>query len=531
MTNKKATIEGVKILGVMNYTFKDEEKENSVLEAIDPNHQVIEISVKELAGHINETVEGLDDVFFEQFTTNPKILDIIKELRCETYSKLTPKKRVSLFAKLNGISSQLFKGAVNPSIYLSDSPIHNKTIHINDNGVYFYKTLFNTKDGGLSILHLYIFSLRKHVANELIDGAFDFSIDPFDLKGLARTYYDNLSRSILRNSWSNLFEEHEKDYTYQPIVYDSLIISREIMFEISKLLYKEYGVIDKGISHILYDHMDFMKKYPKSIKKRERLLKKQADNIKEYDRELKLYEEYLKATANDLSNYSDDEFYELFNVSYYDGLNIDEDGLLTKRLNNMVNEFVRRPFKDFDTSNVEFPKYEITYDSENQVMKMQRKYLLADDVFEITTSADAFTKVLCDISLVAQKNKMFKFNSEQEKEDYMTMAKWCDLKDHKYNDPNDKELVRDGLNIILQKVSELYSNIQKRSQEAINKSRFTPHGKTMLLYQDNEAYYDFHEFKNCFTKQEIHEALMEYIRLDIEDMEKKGVKENVKTTR
>jgi hypothetical protein len=369
------------------------------------------------------------------------------------------------------------------------------------------------------------------VATVLIDGAFEFDVDPEKLKGLARVYYDNMSRSILRNIWKNKLVEHEKDYSYQPLTYDALVNSRKIMFEICKMLYKEYGVIDKGISHILYDHMDFQKKAPRSIKKREEMVKRQNKNIDNYDEELALYEDYLNATAGDVSNYSDDEFYELFNSSYYDGLNIDEDGLLVKRLNNLTNELVKRPFREFDISGVEFPEYEISYDNETDVMTMKRTF--KGEVVEesIGSSSDAFSYVLSDVSVVAQRNKMFKFNSEQEKQDYMDMALWCEMKNHDYSDPNDKDLVRDGLNIILQKVSELYASIQVKSQEAINKSEFIPHGKTMLAYQDKEAYYDYHEFKNCFTKQEIHEALMEYIRLDIEDMKKKGVKVDAKKVR
>lgn len=522
MSNARNSIDGVKILGGMNYSFKEEEKEQSVLEAVDAHQEIVTITVDELVDKVNESIEGLDDVFYEQFTTNPRILEIVRSLREEEYGKLPPKKRAQLFAKLNSLASQLFAGAVDSHIYLSETPIDGKTIVINDNGVYFYKTLFSTKDGGLSVLHLYIYSLKKHVATVLVDGIFDFNIDPEKLKGTTRIYYDNLSRSILRNSWRNRLEEHEKNFTYQPIVYDALSISREIMFELTKFLYKEYKVIDKGMSHILYDHMDFMKKQPRSIKKRNEMVAKQNKNIKLFDKELALYEEYLKATTGDLSTYSDDEFYELFNTSYYDGLNVDEDGLLVKRLNNMVNELIKRPFREFDISQVEFPLYEITYNEEENIMTMKRTYKEEVDELVIQTSSDAFSYVLADISIVAQKNKMFKFNNEQEKQDYMDMVLWCDMKNHDYSDPTDKELVRDGLNIILQKVSELFSSIQKKSQAAIDKSRFTPHAKTMLLYQDKESYYDYHEFKNCHTKQEIHEALMDYIRLDIEDMKKKG---------
>ena len=521
MSGVRNSISGVKILGGMNYSFKDSENEETILEAVDAHQEIVNITVDELVERINESVEGLDKAFYEQFTTNPKILDIVRNLREEEYAKLTPKKRAQLFAKLNSLASTLFAGAVDSHIYLTESPIEGKTIVIDDEGVYFYKTLFNTKDGGLSVLHLYLYSLKKHIATVLVDGVFEFNIDPTKLEGITRVYYDNLSRSILRNSWRNRLQEHEKDFSFQPIVYDALVVSRKIMFELTKFLYKEYGVIDKGMSHILYDHMDFKRKEPYSAKKRKEMVANQNKNIAKFDKEMSLYEKYLTATVGDLASYSDDEFYELFNTSYYDGLNVDEDGLLTERLNKMVNELIRRPFREFDISEVEFPVYEITYDEETDVMTMKKTYCGQSVDVVIQTSSEAFSQVLADMSIVAQKNKMFKFNSEQEKQDYMDMALWCDMKNHDYSDPTDKEIVRDGLNIILQKVSEMLSNLQQRTQEAIDKSKFTPHGKTMLLYQGKDAYYDYHEFKNCNTKQEIHEVLMEYIRLDIEDMKKK----------
>ena len=529
MISNKNSINSVKILGGMNYNLKYEKQE--VTDEMN-KIETIEISIDELTKKVNSSLADLDEIFYEEFLTHPVIFKIVKALREENYSRITPSKRIKIFAKLNAISSELFNGIFGASIYVCKEPIDKKTMHVNNDGVYFYKNIFNGKNAGLSNLRSYLYSIRKYIATSITDIAFAYDMDPDKLSGVAREYYDNMSRSILRNSWKNFIEdESEIDYSNQPIIMDAVIVTEKIMNEYCKELYREYGVIDKDMSRILYSLMEYKRKYPQLLKNRKRMVKLHQENIKKYDHELEIYEKYLKASAGDVASYSDDEFYALFNVSYYDALIMDEDGLLVERLNKLTNELVRRPFREFDLSNVEIPKYEFSYDKETDVMSFKRTYNGDVSVDEISSAVQAFTIALQDMSTVAQKNKLFKFNSEQEKQDYMEMSRWCDLKNHDYSDPSDKEVVNDGLNVILQKVSELYANIQKTSQEAINKSEFTPHGKTILLYQDKESYYDFHEFRNGYTKQEVYDSLMEYIREDVKDMEKKGVKEDVKTTR
>ena len=87
MTDKKTTIDGVKILGGMNYTFKDEEGENPVVEAITPNNEVKQISVKELAGYINETIDfiyaNVDKIF-----TKKQLQDFFDLIKYPTVNRL-----------------------------------------------------------------------------------------------------------------------------------------------------------------------------------------------------------------------------------------------------------------------------------------------------------------------------------------------------------------------------------------------------------------------------------------------------------
>ena len=115
---------------------------------------------------------------------------------------------------------------------------------------------------------------------------------------------------------------------------------------------------------------------------------------------------------------------------------------------------------------------------------------------------------------------MKKLASKKEEEDYYIMKEWVDLKGRKYSDQTDKEVVNDGLNIILRKTNELLSDLNCKIKMAISKSKFIPHGKSIITHDNKEALYDYHEFKNLYTKDEVTESLMSYIRLDVEEMKR-----------
>jgi len=277
------------------------------------------------------------------------------------------------------------------------------------------------------------------------------------------------------------------------------------------------------MSALINQYMNEINNKKELDKKRRETVLKARENIKQSVKELALYDKYLEQSASVFSTLTDDEFFELFNVAYTDALNSNEDGLLEVRINNMLNELIKRTFKDFDLTNIELPKYKAVIDYENQNIQIARVYEGKTSVKNTQSVAEGLNIVLNDIVMLSQKHVLFEFSSEKERIDYYTMKEWTDLKKHDYSDSVDDEIVKDGLNIILRKTNELLSDLNGKIKKAIAKSKFVPHGKSMISHDNKEALYDYHEFKNLYTKDEITEGLMEYIRLDVEEMKKAKV--------
>jgi hypothetical protein len=384
-----------------------------------------------------------------------------------------------------------------------------------------YDKIFETKNAGISILSNYIYALTKNIIISISDNMYALNVDPDLLSETAREYYENFQSSYLYGSWDNLLNKSDKYYVSQPIISDSLQVANHALIEHVKFLFSEFGYIDREMSILINRHMSETYNQKDISKKRREAVRRAKENIKLSIKEFELYDKYLEQSASVFSKLTDDEYFELFNVAYVNALNSNEDGLLATRINNMINELPRRVFKDFDLSNIELPKYNVVIDKEKEELSIVRVYEGATSVEACPGSNHAISLVLNDIVMLSQKHVLFNFNNDKEKEDYYTMKEWVDLKKHKFMDPIDKEISSDGLNIILRKTSELLRDINERIKLAISKSDFIPHGKSMITHDNKEALYDYHEFKNLYTKDEVTENLMEYIRLDIEDMKRK----------
>lgn len=477
---------------------------------------------KMVAAQIQEAIDEIDESFKGVFLDNDFIVAKLDELRSENYNKLTYKKRLEIFANIAAWCSANFgEGAIRPSVAVSDREIDGEYLFISDTQLYITKEILQSKDMGLHILSCLIKNLRIYLTSNIIDKAYVVELPMEDLKGLARIYYENKAESVLNNSWQNFIKTDQKNHHYQPLIFDALKLSADITFQHLKMLYKKYQQVDKECSSLVYTAMNFYDTLPQAIEKRKQIIKANRENVKNYDKDIKLYDKYLDATVEDFSTFSDDQFFELFNDSYFNALNLNEDGMLTIRLENMSNELLKRAFYGFNLEGIEFPKYTMTYDEENQTMLMTRKYMGEEGEEFVETSGEIFMMVLTDISYLAQKNNLVRFANEEEKRDWYDMVEWCKLKDHVY-DNTDKEIVNDGLNIIIRKVTEVLSDLQIRINQAISKSDFLPHGQSMIRGDSKDAYYDFHEFKNGLTRKEVQDVLIGYIREDMKKIKRKG---------
>lgn len=492
-------------------TSQEAESDESVFDGIDKN---------QMAALLNQSFLTLDEELKSIFLEDDLVDRILDGLVAKNYNNMTQKQRVILFATVNAYCSNVFGANVLKSaVRIKNDYIDNEVLSISDEGqVFVYKGMFSAKNQAIAILGNYIYELRKHIATSLVNTAFNFEITRSRLKGLAKIYYENMDESVIFDSWSNYRDRDDNDYVYQPIILDSNNLAADICYEYVKLIYKKYGVIDRGMSEFLYDR--YMKIYAGRKlfdKERKRIILQNRQNSNKNGEEVKMCRKYLARTCMDFSTFNDQEFYELFTSSYILLLQYDRDGKMGKRITNLTNELIHRVFNEYDTDGVEFPEYTITCEKHSYQKKFVRKYLGKIEEVETENVIEVFQRVLLDISLVAQKNMLFTC-TEEEKQQLMDMMEWCDLKNHDYSAPEDAEITSNGLNIILQKVTETLCGVQNKVQEAIEQTQFLPKGKSVLKYDNKEAYFDYHEFKNGRTRQEVSDELNARIRADIAKM-------------
>jgi hypothetical protein len=478
---------------------------------------------QELVEAINTACETLDDLIKNIFLEIDVVRDCIYELESENYNKLTPNNRALIFAKINAYAcASMGKDTLKVEVLLSDAPYNGEEIAFEDNHCIIDKELFQHKNCGIILLTNYLKEFRKYMYMQIIDVAYESGIDPRKLKGKAKIYYENMSESCLNHSWHNLLKKEDKDYGFQPLILDSNVLSYNIIFEIMKDLFKKNHTFDREMSDLAYSYMDFFAKLDFLKANRKRVIANNHKNILGYKKDLDMHLKYLTRTVEDYSKFSDDEVFELLNSSYYNALNTNDDGKLELRLTKLTHEILVRTFSGFDLTNVEFPKYEFNFDKENQEMTLKRIYDGEINEYEVADSSEIFCLLVSDISYVAQSYDLFKFNSEEEKQDYYTMKEWCNLKRVKGTSEKDQEVIGDGLNIILRKVYELLSDLDEKINSAIAKSSFTPHSKSMLAFNSKDANYDYHEFKNGYSKDQVTASLMDYIKADLENNKKNG---------
>lgn len=488
-----------------------------------PNED-LEADYQEQVKLIQESVNVIDSALLE-ITANEvyPVVETMEQFRASNWNNLKAKERKTLFATFNAyISAILTEELLFPEIYTSNENINGKWLSIEDGKVYVNKEVFENKNNGLEILRGYFLELRIDLVYGLIGSLYQIGTNRDDLEGLTKIYYDNICQSNLYNNWNNFYDMNHKDYIYQPVIVDAVKLSNELMFKFIKRVYKKYNVIDKELSALIYNLMEFRGRIPFYKEQRNRVIKEQINNVKKVKKEFDSYKRYLEVTIGDLSKLNDDEFFALFNTSYYYGLNIDEDGFMITRLSNLSNELIKRVFKDFDIENIELPKFDFEMDKD---MCVTMKVIYDNEVTSanVTDSSMVFRNVMQLMSLVAQKNKLFKFKDEQEELDYDDMRRWHNFKkEYDKEDPVYKDIINDGLNIISRKVTEMWRSLELRIEEAISKFDWLSKGKSMIVYDNKDSYYDYHEFKNGDTQEEVCKKMMTKIRAQLKEIDSRG---------
>ena len=468
---------------------------------------------------LNQSAENVAASVRKVFIDSPYFNTILERLHSSSWNNMTPKERKMVFLEIQGYVNYIYGDTlVSPQIAFTERMVEQEYVYMDFGTTYIYNKLFEGKNCGISILANYIRALTENIIVAIGDSMYQMEVDPSELSPLALEYYENMQSSYLKGSWTNYHSKGDKYYYSQPIVHDSLLLSKDIMMEHVKYLYSKFDCIDEEMSSLINQYMSEVSNRKSLEKKRREAVMAARKQIKNSYKEVENYYRYLKQSASVFSKLSDDEFYELFNIAYIPALNSNEDGKLTRRMDNMLNEIPRRVFKDFDLKGIELPKYKTMINEEQEALTLIRVYEGATSCEVIQNAGEALGVVLSDLVMLSQKHVLFKFASEKERDDYMAMKEWTELKNRDYSSPIDSEIVKDGLNIILRKTNEMISDFNERIKIAISKSKYYPHGKSMISHDSKEALYDYHEFKNLLTKDEVTERLMAYIRGDIKRM-------------
>ena len=514
--------EDVKVISKLSGVPFKMPKKNKKYLTLKETNEIIE-DHDDVIENINVSINTLDETLLECFFSCDIAKEFIDDCYSENFNKKTPEERIQLFANITSCCSSAFgEDALSPHALVISDSIDGEHLFFKNQDFYISKELVKQDSSGLSILAGYVYKLREYLVEIIVNGTLALGIEPRELKGLARIYCENKSESILEGSWSNYLTKDHRNYGYQPIIYDSTRVTYGIVFNQVKMLYQKYGIIDQEMGSLLTTIMEIKDVEKESVQKREKIIADNRKNIENYDTDLDNYERYLEVTASDLSKLSDDEFYALFNDSYYMGLNANPDGLLMTRLTNITNELMRRSFKDFDTSNVVLPTYSLEYNSQTRVADLIST--TEEEVMRVNVedSSAILVSVMTDITNIARKHSFVYFNNPQEQQDWNDMMEWCELKQYNFESPKDKKIMKNGLNIILSKVNEFVYSISEKIEHAISVSSFYPHGGSMICANDKESYIDFHEFKNGLSTEEVQRNLMMEIRNDIAKMKSKG---------
>ena len=500
--NKKVIVEE------LNLKCDDVSKEDSYTE-------VTQVTLEEYAGMVNKSLNELSSNLLSDFFDDEYLFGLIKETRDEVYKKLSNEEKLKFFAKVNVCFAQEYRGIVFNSVYGCEGPLNGEHVYVDDTGVYINKDILKYTSG-IAMLQLYSYALMKHILISVLESAYNNAIMSEDLDGIAKVYHQNYSVSFFEGSWRNFLDKNDVNYACQPIIFDCVKFSKDLAYRLVKDLYNDYGVIDSAMSDAIYEHMRYIANYPEMLEKRKELIETAEANLEKISDEYALAEEYLSVCEGDLTKLSDDEFYGLFNKAYSTTLNSKDNGNLEERILNLIDELFYRTFRNFDLTGIDIPQYEVCVEDSIIISK---KYCGESDIAEVDCVEQVLTLVFQDFGKFAQKNVLFEFNNEEEEQDFLTMAKWCIAKKGEIPTDKDKEILNNGLNIILRKLSDLYSGVQRKCSEAIAKSRFLPHGDSILSYDDKGAYYDYHEFKNGKTREEVNKELMDYIKVELDTIE------------
>ena len=501
--------------------------EKEILEAceeVEISEEDFEEELLNTPEYVNEAIDAVDEVIYDMFLSEQSITELLS-FRSDNWNKLDEEGRKELCANFCAYLSALIgETIIYPGIIFADQPINGQNVTIlNGSKVTIYNKLFEAKNVGVSIIADMIREIKLNMIEEVIEDAMSVSDENYrkKLKGKAKLYYENKAESWLTYSWVNFYSKDHVNYSYQPIIFDCHKTEIDVLFEILKEMYKRDKKVDKEMSALLQMCMSFYGDIANAKAKRAKIIQENKANFKVHLEEEKIVCEYIKRVTGDLSNLTDDEFYELFNNSFYSLINSTKFNV-SSILENLTNELVYRVFKEFNLTGIELPSYTFNLNEETMIMTMSCFFEGETSDLEVSDSTEVFEQIIHMISILAQKHTLIHFKDEDEKKHYELMRTWVKAKkEEEITDQCDLDVIKDELNIVVLKVGELLNELEAKVKKAISKSSLLPVGESMLSYYNVEGLIDFNEFKQGYSKEEIQDCLKEYMELDLEDMNKR----------
>lgn len=459
----------------------------------------------------NMELESVYDVM-EDLLFNDTFFGLAMTLYSDSWNNLTIKERKKQLETINAYVSGYFQGELIAPELIIDGVLDDSYVSIKDDFVTVHEKAIENKNSGFFILKNYMNNICKHY---IYKSVLEIDDEHPSMSEKTRDYYFNSCRSLLFNTWNNYLSIEDPHYYDQPIVIDAFDIIENLFYKFIKKFYNLYGVIDSEIGALLDMHIEYVGEKEERDALYNVMKDKNVTNALKLKKEAENIVKFLNKTKENFSKFSDDEFFELFNV-HYKYFITHEDECINHRIASFFNELIRRVFKDVDTSHVVFPNYNVRFKNNNTICIFNKglencKEIETDDFNELLKI------VLQDIEHYAHEYELYKFKDEEERENYKIMKEWLDFKGKIQKGTFEYDIISSNLNIKSIKLHELFYNLSSKIDIAISKSNFTPHGMSIISYSDdNQSYYDFEEFKTGCNKEEMARQIMSLVKEDLE---------------
>jgi hypothetical protein len=256
-----------------------EEMEEVPEEVEDENLTPEQIMVKN-ANILNQSIKSVEASVTKLFTGGAYIYGLVEKLHSSKWNEATKDERREIFLELQGLVTYIYgEKLVNARIAFTENMVDEEYVHMDLGKTYIYDKIFENKNAGISLLCDYVRALTVNLILSITDNMYDLDIDPVFLSPLALEYYENMQASYLKGSWTNLLEKGDKYYYNQPLVHDSIALSKKIMMEHVKYLYSKFGSIDSEMSSLINHYMNEVNSTKELKRKRtKRLAKRPSKN-------------------------------------------------------------------------------------------------------------------------------------------------------------------------------------------------------------------------------------------------------------